>query len=100
MGKLHLLTRDAPMVHLWLSHLTQASAWFSGAMAHVLQITQGVTIQLCAHITSMRYALCVRLYSKSALRRGAAAPRTVTSLTQERPENTDRGGRAPRSLAK
>lgn len=62
-------------------------------MAHVLQITQGVTSQLCARITAMLYALCVRLYSKSALRRGTAAPMTVTSLTQEHPENPDGGGR-------
>lgn len=69
-------------------------------MAHVLQITQGVRSQLCAHITSMLRALCVRLYSKSALRRGTAAPMTVTSLTQERPENADRGGSAPHQLPK
>lgn len=36
-----LLTKHPTMMHLWLSHLTHASAWHSGAKAYVLQITLG-----------------------------------------------------------
>lgn len=83
-----LLTGDPPMVHLWLSHLTRASALVLGRRGSCFTNYPGVS---CANSMPILSSLAVCIVrgiifpdSNSSLRQWRAAETTVTSLTRER----------------
>lgn len=83
-----LLTGDPPMVHLWLSHLTRASALVLGRHGSCFTNYPGVS---CANSVPILSSLAVCIVrgiifpdSNSFCRRWRAAETTVTSLTHER----------------